>query len=102
MTAPVAGSSTSREPPAAERHSVPKIRPRQVDSIRIFGMGAFIPILPWVVPVRSAAATLTRLFFSLSRHRNGPYAPSSPLPSGRDLIRAQLVIGKRQLSLSQQ
>src|ERR1700683_4964232 len=43
IVAPVAGSRTSIEPPAALRHSVPNTRPRHVDSIKNFGAGTFIP-----------------------------------------------------------
>src|SRR5262245_59266136 len=43
MTAPVAGSSTSSEPPIAGRHWAPNKRPRHVDSMSILGIGAFIP-----------------------------------------------------------
>jgi hypothetical protein len=46
MTAPVAGSSTSSEPPIAGRHCAPNRRPRHIDSIRILGIGAFIPASP--------------------------------------------------------
>src|SRR5271170_6650724 len=42
ILAPVAGSCTSSEPPAALRHSVPKTRPSQVFSIKNFGAGTFI------------------------------------------------------------
>ena len=44
MAAPVAGSTTSIDPPSAARHSEPNRRPRQVDSIMNFGTGAFISI----------------------------------------------------------
>src|SRR5262252_9239805 len=44
MTAPVAGSKTSSEPPIAGRHCAPNRRPRHVDSIRILGIGAFMRV----------------------------------------------------------
>src|ERR1700761_6577607 len=44
IVAPVAGSTTSIDPPAAARHSAPNRRPRHVDSIMNFGTGAFISI----------------------------------------------------------
>src|SRR5580704_14620921 len=53
ILAPVAGSSTSSDPPAAFRHSVPKTRPRQVSSTRNFPAGAFITVsLPMLDPCR--------------------------------------------------
>src|ERR1700749_448663 len=45
ILAPVAGSITSSDPPAALRHSVPKTRPRQVSSTRNFPAGAFIAVV---------------------------------------------------------
>jgi hypothetical protein len=44
--APVAGSSTSSDPPAALRHSVPNTRPSQVFSIKNLGAGTFIAFSP--------------------------------------------------------
>jgi hypothetical protein len=44
IVAPVAGSTTSSDPPAAVRHSLPKTRPRQVSSTRNFPAGAFIAL----------------------------------------------------------
>src|ERR1700735_1964815 len=53
ISAPVAGPSTSSDPPAAFRHSVPKTRPRQVSSTRNFPAGAFIAVsLPVLDPCR--------------------------------------------------
>src|SRR3984885_12299209 len=46
---PVAGSSTSSEPPAALRHSAPNTRPSQVFSTRNFGAGTF---MAFILPAR--------------------------------------------------
>src|SRR5262245_20990537 len=57
ILAPVAGSTTSSDPPAALRHSVPKTRPRQVSSMRNFTAGAFIAMsLPGAWPLTAGLA----------------------------------------------
>jgi hypothetical protein len=57
ILAPVAGSTTSSDPPAALRHSVPKTRPRQVSSMRNFPAGAFIAVC---LPVLGLCRVLRR------------------------------------------
>jgi hypothetical protein len=66
ILAPVAGYTTSSDPPAALRHSVPKTRPRQVSSMRNFPAGAFIALpslllaFPWPLPAVFADGEVDR------------------------------------------
>src|SRR2546429_983224 len=69
ITAPVAGSSTSSEPPIAGRHCAPNKRPRHVDSMSILGIGAFIP---HPLPAASFRLVLARRYIL------------DPLPSAAD------------------
>src|SRR6266511_1457858 len=59
ITAPVAGSSTSSEPPIAGRHCAPNKRPRHVDSMSILGIGGFIP---HSLPAASVRLVLARRY----------------------------------------
>src|SRR5262245_22511191 len=76
MTAPVAGSITSSEPPIAGRHCAPNRRPRHVDSIRILGIGAFIPhVLPAAL---SSALTIQARRIQICEFRLGVVFSAPP------------------------
>ena len=72
--APVAGSRTSNDPPAALRHSAPNTRPRQVPSIRNFATGAFIPVSLFIFHRSEMIVAIDVIYTALNTRYPGQYS----------------------------